>query len=125
MRTRWKQLVDAFPLLYRGEEPPYGFAVGEGWYGIIWELSAKLEKILLGMPEADRPTMVQVKEKFGGLRFYLSHDTDEIDMVVREAEAEAWKTCETCGAEGKNQALAGGYWLQVLCERCAKMRTRS
>lgn len=55
----------------------------------------------------------QVKEKFGGLRFY-HHGGDEFcDGVLSLAESMSNVTCEICGAPGK----AGGRgWIKTLCE---------
>lgn len=63
------------------------------------------------------PRAAQVKEKFGGLRFYMEGSTDEIREIVREAEAECWKTCESCGTK-KDVAIRKGSWVRVLCLEC-------
>ena len=54
---------------------------------------------------------IQVKEKFGGLRFYFSGGDDYIDGVVNMAETMSYRTCEECGASGNSE----GY-IQTLCE---------
>ena len=65
---------------------------------------------------------VQVKEKYGGLRFYLSGYPiqPEIDAKVTAyinfAESISYVTCEHCGAPGKQQ---GGHWIFTLCDDCA------
>lgn len=56
---------------------------------------------------------IQVKEKFGGLRFYFSGGDDYIDGIVDMAESMSYRTCEKCGAPGT--ATEGG-WIQTLCE---------
>ena len=55
----------------------------------------------------------QVKEKFGGLRFYFSGGDDYIDGVVALAESMSYRTCEVCGAPGTSNSE--GY-IQTLCE---------
>lgn len=73
----------------------------------------------------------QVKEKFGGLRFYFHFEqnpdavdvdkeyTDEICKEIRGAvdfaESLSFKICEECGAPGK---IRGGGWVRTLCEPC-------
>jgi predicted HicB family RNase H-like nuclease len=54
-------------------------------------------------------TVSQVKEKFGGLRFYYSFNSDQAENIVREAERRSTQICETCGAPGKLGAR-GGWW---------------
>lgn len=54
----------------------------------------------------------QVKEKFGGLRFY-HHGGDEFcDGVLQMADAMSFRICEDCGAPGK---VGGRGWIRTLC----------
>jgi hypothetical protein len=59
----------------------------------------------------------QVKEKFGGLRFYYAGGDDYIRGVVDMAEEMSYCTCEICGAPGK---LRRGGWYRTLCDQHAK-----
>ncbi len=61
----------------------------------------------------------QIKEKFGGLRFYTGTSTKEIDEAIREAEIACEKTCESCGDPGE---LRQGSWLKTLCDSCEGSR---
>lgn len=55
----------------------------------------------------------QIKEKFGGLRFYYSGGDDTISGMVSMAEAWADHTCEVCGDLGKRRS---GGWIRTLCD---------
>ena len=55
----------------------------------------------------------QIKEKFGGLRFYYEGGDDQISGMVRMAEAWADTSCEECGAIGKRRS---GGWIRTLCD---------
>ena len=66
------------------------------------------------------PIASQVKEKFGGLRFYYDGGDEYIAGLVEMAEVWAENSCEVCGAPGKNSNVRG--WLQTLCETHAKER---
>lgn len=60
-----------------------------------------------------RVVVRQIKEKFGGLRFYYDGGDDQVHGMVRMAEAWASTICEQCGQPGK---LRGGGWVQTLCD---------
>jgi hypothetical protein len=82
-----------------------GLAHGNGWFNIVWKLCEDLEPLVA---EAEKVTghafeVLQVKEKFGGLRFYVSHPhrTDAILQRIEAAELESLRTCEVCGKPGK------------------------
>ena len=119
-------LVRDFPRLYRDRHGDpietsmcYGFP-GDGWEPLIRRLSEKLEPIAR---ETDLHT-VQVKEKFGGLRFYvngsrklLSEVSETLYAAIHVAEEEAFRTCEHCGAPGSTENVSKS-WLATLCTAC-------
>ena len=88
-----------------------GANCGDGWAPIVDRLITDL--IALGW---DRD-LHQVKEKFGGLRFYIGAGSDEVHARISQAEAEAAKVCEECGAPGE---LRTEGWWKTSCDRCAK-----
>jgi hypothetical protein len=55
----------------------------------------------------------QIKEKFGGLRFYYQGGDAHIAGLVSMAESWASNTCETCGNKGK---VRHGGWVRTLCD---------
>lgn len=114
-----KLLVEKYPALYKQRNWPmtetcmcWGFSCGDGWFKIIDELSEKLSKFE-GIQAA------QVKEKFGGLRFYIdgtdSDNYEEVHQLIAEAEVLSYKTCERCGQPGE---VKGGGWVRTLCDDC-------
>ena len=111
--TEW--LVSHYPRLYSNyNEPPhkscmaFGFECGDGWFDIIWDLSAKLEP--LGVIAS------QVKEKYGTLRFYVYNATDEAWDLIDAAEELSGHTCEVCGKPGEERDDA--RWISVRCGTC-------
>lgn len=109
-----------FPKMYSGKHG--GFAVGAGWWPIIKSLSHAIQshidwkneqKEKYGRGEGcEQVTVDQVKEKFGGLRFYYQGGDETIDGMVRMAEAWAGNSCEECGAPG---VRTGDGWVRTLC----------
>lgn len=63
------------------------------------------------------PRASQIKEKFGTLRFYMTHQTNEMARITDWAEKQSKRTCEECGKPGK---LRGRGWLYTRCASCWK-----
>lgn len=93
-----------------------------GWQKLIDGLLAALDDVPGWSPDL----VEQIKEKFGGLRFYYREpeggfatlDRVKIIKLVNRAEALAWKTCSTCGTtEGVAQRNNHG-WLRTSCQAC-------
>ncbi|WP_454882419.1 hypothetical protein [Sphingomonas oryzagri] len=82
----------------------------EGWHGIFRQLLDELEFSRPGV------RVKQAKEKFGGMRVYLSHETtrDEQSMLL-EAEDRSYHTCQTCGEEGRLCVDPTSGTLSTLC----------
>jgi len=88
--------------------------VGEGWQPLLEEIEQKLAEIKV---EYD---VLQIKEKFGGLRYYINVKSTDPDLVnaafdaVHEVEEKSFHICEVCGQPGQNTS-GGGFWLKTLC----------
>lgn len=83
---------------------------GKGWDAIIDELCTAIEPLCA----KTHITAIQVKEKFGGLRFYMSGVSADIYSHIRKAEEKALETCERTGTPGKLRTDIG--WMRVLCD---------
>lgn len=57
---------------------------------------------------------VQIKEKFGGLRFYMNGEDEYISGAISMAESISLHTCEVCGSFGETKPV--GSWLTTLCD---------
>lgn len=122
----------------------FGFSVGDGWFTIIDGLSQCMQdyinsttharwrarkriRELQADPKADLSTEVvmpkrvlqvnvlQVKEKFGTLRFYVRGGNDVVYNFIQLAETMSGVACEDCGAPGKR---IGKGWIRTLCPAC-------
>ena len=90
----------------------FGIECGAGWYKLLDELCADIVRLAsdAGIPV---PTVRQIKEKFGTLRFYIDVETDAMYERICEAELESSKTCERCGKPGELTVTGG--WYRTLC----------
>jgi len=84
--------------------------VGPGWAGLV------KEGFDLCLRRGAR--IHQIKEKFGGLRFYCDF---EWGLEESKLEERSLSICEECGRPGKPR---GGGWIKTLCDSCADARFR-
>jgi hypothetical protein len=92
----------------------FGFECGNGWKDLLWSLCEDIEKL----EPSESFSVEQVKEKFGGLRFYVYGASDAIFKRIDQAEEQSLQTCENCGeTEG---VTSEGTWVTTLCKECRK-----
>ncbi len=113
------KLVSTYPSIfrdYKGDPAKttmhWGMSCGDGWYHLIDKLCSHIVEL---DPEK-KCYAIQVKEKFGTLRFYVGNASNEIHDAIEEAERKSSIVCERCGGEGKTRNDRG--WLRTLCEKC-------
>ena len=90
----------------------WGIDTGNGWYKILDILCGLLQ---WDTDENKYPQVVasQVKEKYGGLRFYTNGETDEQSGSIRLAESMSYHICEECGSMADVLQTSG--WILTLC----------
>jgi hypothetical protein len=88
--------------------------VDEGWYQIVVDCSKEIDTIY------PHYKILQIKQKFGGLRFYLdihgdatNEQRNQIYEVIRKYEKLAEKTCEATGLPGVPMKSPYG-WVKTL-----------
>lgn len=113
----------------------FGFQHGDGWFDLLWRLCERLDPVVAAAEKetgrqfevldgrqlevlnveiiVDARQVLQVKEKFGALRFYANYNNDAISTLIEAAAVESFYTCEVCGQPGK---CRGGSWVQTLCD---------
>lgn len=123
----------------------WGFECGDGWYdlidilchGIQHHIDSRKDSIrytikynenlpensenFLAKPrevpeEIEQVYAVQVKEKFGGLRFYYYGGDEYIQGLVSMAEFMSEQICDVCGNKG---TLRQGGWWATRCDEHA------
>ena len=106
-----QKLFNRFPNIYKVGELPidylfFGIECDDGWFNLLWKLSESLEKTQTDVQA------LQVKEKFGTLRFYINGGDDVCPHLIIDAEERSAFICEICGRKGK---LRDYGWLKTLC----------
>ena len=116
------RIMQTWPQVYGSVYPPSttsflseGFQCGPGWYPLIERLSADIAAILDEMPLAAF-RVLQVKQKFGGLRFRVTGSNERILNRIAKAQVEAAHTCEGCGGPARIRSV--DMWLTTSCDPC-------
>ena len=115
----------------------YGLECDIGWGDILKEILTELKEVISSLKDWSSPVfrVAQIKEKFGGLRFYIdfNQEVDENftlpnDVVVQfyniieKGEDKSFSVCEYCGKEGELRRLS---WLKTLCDNCFQLKGAS
>jgi len=105
-------------------DPRCEISTMKGWDSIVDNALYKIGiAVRSNIDEDDELTLsvVQIKEKFGGLRIYTDFTDDKIEKIINDAEEEASRTCEYCGSQ-EGATLFQGAWLKTLCKECNDKR---
>lgn len=70
-------------------------AVGKGWEPLV--RTVYNARAGMGIPVG----IIQVKERYGGLRIYTEYFVNELDDIIRRVGYESLKICEECGNSGR------------------------
>ena len=147
--SKLEQLIDTYPRLLRGTGPVIPGYIGAGWHPIVMRLMAGIDA-LLDDELAAGFRLIQVKEKFGGLRFYFDlngrkdftvdifgvgrlripdQDKDglpprpaELDHINQLIRSAEEEASRTCEACGRPGELRKGGWVVTLCEHHARIK---
>ena len=106
-----KKLLAAYPLLYRNLRDSQ-FECGDGWFDLVWKLSAEIESAahfegFMAAP-ATWPSISVLKEKFGELRVSFSFSvkvSEEIRALAFKASMRSTWVCEKCGLPRESKVL--------------------
>lgn len=119
------KLCAKYPKIFRDRHAPmgetcmcWGFEHGNGWYKILDEMCQKVQDYLDAYPEVEQVVAMQVKEKFGTLRFYYMGGDDACDRMIRKAEEKSERTCEITGEPGSLMIKDG--WYKTLSDKYAR-----
>lgn len=123
----------------------WGFSHGDGWFHLLDALCGEIQHHIdqhnkwveeYGKEFAEQdakegkaadprnttliPQVVatQVKEKFGGLRFYYSGGDERIEGIVQFAESLSYNICEECGLFDRTVARNSSGWIRTTCRSC-------
>lgn len=113
--SSWVHAVDAHKKVAdRIGQLQYPDSAESDWNKTITQQQVDQAALVVDTALQGVPTVLQVKEKFGSLRFYTRRSTPEQRSMIYFAELMSGDTCDVCGAPGK----AGGKgWIKVRCDK--------
>ena len=126
-----KILVEKFPFLLPhnrwtnevSDDYDYSYteidAMPLGWkkaFGL--QMCEDIKKVLQkgdGLLESYR--ILQIKEKYGSLRWYDNFTTEELNKVINKYEELSMRTCIDCGEPATKISMG---WISPYCDSCTK-----
>lgn len=115
-----KKLCEDFPRIF---PQPFSFECSDGWFDLLYKLCADIDNecTKLGLTNEWWTQATQIKEKFGGLCFYVTSCANSIHDLIEAAEEKSLVTCEHCGLPGTTRK---GGWIRTLCDTCEALSNK-
>jgi len=139
-----KKLFKKYPRLFQDKDLDmrktcmcWGIECADGWYTLLDQLchcieehfwnkenhklwkdnksSIDFDTFKQDLSKTEYARASQVKEKYGGLRFYMTEEDDYVGGLIRLAEGLSYYICEKCGNPGRPNR---GGWVTTLCDKC-------
>lgn len=117
-RDRLDDLVQQHPVLFAAGNRPENSDLPAGWFDLASRTCAELEALPNSTYFSKR--VVQIKEKFGTLRWHFEDPVRvpaAAGAIVQRAQAQSARTCMACGKEGQARRTR---WIQILCDEHAQ-----
>ena len=117
------ELIERYPKIFNKN---FYFECNQGWKEILDNACGLIQNHCDNLEarnnnQANQVKAVQIKEKFGGLRFYTNMVDDYIRGVINMAEFMSYSTCEICGDKAFEFTLEEkeqrSTWEPILCEK--------
>ena len=102
-----EDIISKFPELF---EECFEYSIGHGWNYLIYIFCLNLSK---------DSKILQIKEKFGGLRVYIKSKDERDNLLNKLIENLSFEFCENCGT--CKEVDTRGDWILTLCETCRKL----
>lgn len=116
-------LIEKYPLVFETMSKETYNDLPSGWYGLLDKVCSTVEQYLTEEKQKNSDTVfevLQIKEKFGGLRFYYTVQTNNeilfknIQTVIDKAEDDSYGICQITGRPGA--LCKKGWYFMTLCE---------
>lgn len=91
-----------------------------GWYRIVLKLVSDLAEQAKqeNRGNDNYPEIIELKQKWGGLRIYIRSGSPKMQALVDAAEEESESVCQECGEREDVSAYKDRGWIKSLCSGC-------
>ncbi len=124
-----KELIDKYPKIfvpYEGNPYDVNWYIPNGWIQLVDDLCGAIQNHVDhwkmwdkdGVHTCPQVTCVQVKEKFGGLRFYTRGGNEKTEGMIDMAEYMSFRMCINCSTRENIVNTEG--WISYKCKSCAE-----
>lgn len=112
------KLMDDFPLIFTKSD----YSLPDAWEPIVRELCEELTELssLYSNVNPQHFECVQMKEKFGELRFYTHSTLPIANSLINLATLKTRNICQYCKSNFNVSLHSPKGWLTYLCDDCAK-----
>lgn len=116
---KYDQLIKNYPKAL--SRVTCGIYYPDGWNTLVNRLCSLVEQEINQLsPELqEKVYVVQIKSKFGSLRYYMNSSTPYINGAIEMAESLSYTICEMCGNQASSKQVGG--WTAALCDACHKI----
>ena len=112
MNIELADIVEKYTKIFPAD---FSFECLGGWSGIIDVLCQRLQD-RTDLYEDPQVQAMQIKEKFGTLRFYVDQASEIQFTLIDETEEHSAQVCDVCGARAH---LRNDGWMMTRCDQHA------
>lgn len=113
-----QELINKYPKIFDGSAHRTNISVPDAWISLVDSMCQEIQDYC-DNNDIEQVICEQMKEKFGGLRFYTNSASDEIYNIISKYENKSRKICQECGCEDCKVYNTKGSWIRFICELCA------
>lgn len=118
-----QELVAKYPEIFVGGS----YQIPKGWIGIVDDMCSSIQSYIhhssryVDGEEFLTPQVIctQMKEKWGGLRFYYKGGDDTTYGMIYMTQHLSWSTCDECSSRENVGHITSG-WHRIMCQSCAE-----
>ena len=93
-------------------------ALGEGWFKAFGlQICEEIRNALIEANYLDKYRIIDIKEKYGSLRWYDAGAPEKVYKIIRKYEKLSEEVCYNCGKPSVGYTPG---WILFLCEDCGK-----